>query len=138
MGAGRRQQHALLTGEGDHLAAKRLDVLASFFDVLTNASADLDDRLVHLRLDRLVQRQLGFGEDLRCDVRAEVPCLRINRLIFLFNPDAEAWPLHLLTPCSFAWPSVWMPTTVSRPSPSSWNPLPPCSRGGTHSNDNPA
>src|ERR1035438_215988 len=128
MGAGRRQQHAVLAGEGNHFAAKRLDVLPSFFDVLANARADLDHRLVHLRLDRFVQRQLGFGENLRCDVRAQIARLRIDRLIFLFDADAEAWPLHLLIPCSLAWPPVWAQTTVSQASLSPWNPLAPRSR----------
>ena len=69
-----------------------------FFDVAADLGADLDDRLMHLRLDRLVQRQLGLGKDLRGDVRAQIARLRINRLVFLFNPDAEAWPVHLLIP----------------------------------------
>src|SRR5208282_2601112 len=110
-------------------------VLARFLNVAADLGADLDDRLMHLRLDRLVQRQLGLGEDLRGNMRAQIAGLRIDRLVFLLNPDAQAWPVHLLIPlplaCLFSW--------VRRPSsePSLSQPLRRRSRSRTHSTDTP-
>ena len=70
------------------------DILARFLDVPANLGADFDDRLVHLGLDRLMQRQLGLGKNLRRHVRAQIASLRIDGLVFLFDSDAEARPIH--------------------------------------------
>jgi len=53
---------------------------------LANLSAELNDRLVHLRLNLLFERNFSALEDL-LDVRPKLACLRINDRKFLF--DAE-------------------------------------------------
>src|SRR6266516_8220117 len=55
---------------------------------LANFSAELNDRLVHLRLDLLFERNLSALEDL-LDVRPKLACLRIDNREFLFNTESE-------------------------------------------------
>src|SRR5271167_395193 len=92
---------------------------------------------MHLGLDRLMQRPLGLGEDFRGDVGAEVARLRIDGLILLFNPDAEAWPVHLLIPL----PPAPRPSLATRLSWAlflwRWQPLHHSSRSETRSSDTP-
>src|SRR5664279_3198299 len=45
-----------------------------------------------------VRGQNRFRKNLRLDVRPEIECLRIDRLVFLFDSYAEARPLHLHHP----------------------------------------
>ena len=50
---------------------------------------DLHDRLVHLRLDSLLENHLALLQDFGLNVRPQIPRLRIDRLVFLFNSDGE-------------------------------------------------
>jgi hypothetical protein len=87
-GAGAEQQ-AVLLGQLHHRAAQIQDVGARLFHVAAHAGADLDDRLVHLRLDALVELPLALLDDLGVDVRSEVVRDRVDGLVFLFDPDGE-------------------------------------------------
>ena len=87
-GAGRQQQ-AVLAREPNHLAPQIDDVLARFLDVAADAGADLDHRLVHLGLDLLVQQPLAVRDQLGADVRAQIECRGIDRLVFLFDAERE-------------------------------------------------
>ena len=60
-------------------------------DVLANAGADLDHRLVHLGLYRLLQQRLALLDDLDVDVRAQIAGFRIDGLILFFDADGETW-----------------------------------------------
>ena len=51
--------------------------------------ADFDDRLVHFRLDALVELALALGNDLGVDVRAQIEGDGIDGLVFLFDADGE-------------------------------------------------
>ena len=68
----------------------RADLVSRLLNVLADAGADLDHRLVHLRLDALGQQRLALLHDLGVDVRAQVARLGIDGLVFLFDSDAEA------------------------------------------------
>src|SRR5262249_16646452 len=48
------------------------------------------DRLVHLRLDPLLQKELSLFQKL-LDVRAQLPRLRIDDLEFLLDAEREGW-----------------------------------------------
>ena len=52
------------------------------------------DNLRNLGLDRLAERQLALGQNLRRDVRTQVPGFGINRLVLLFNANTQARPTH--------------------------------------------
>ena len=55
---------------------------------LANFSAELNDRLVHLRLDLLFERNFPALEDL-LDVRPKLACLRINDRKFLLDAESK-------------------------------------------------
>ena len=87
-GAGAQQQPVVL-GELHHRPPQVQDVGLRFLDVLADTGADLDHRLVHLRLDALVELALALGNDLGVDVRAQIEGERINGLVLLFDSDGE-------------------------------------------------
>ena len=72
MRGGGGQPETVFAGQLDNAAAEFGDIPAGFLDVLADAGADFDDRLVHLRLDLLLQETLALFDDLELDVRAEV------------------------------------------------------------------
>ena len=90
MGRRRRQPQAILLGQGNHVAAKLLDLFLGVFNIAADRSPDLDHRLVHLGLDPLLQQQFALLDNLGVDVRAQIARDRINGLVFLFNPDGES------------------------------------------------
>src|SRR4029450_598245 len=55
---------------------------------LANFSAELDDRLVHFRLDLLFERNFPALEDL-LDVRPKLAWLRADDRELLFDPESE-------------------------------------------------
>jgi hypothetical protein len=61
-----------------------------FLDIAADASAGLDDRLVHFGLDALGEHGLALFDHFHADVRAEVASFRIDGLIFLLDADAQA------------------------------------------------
>ena len=69
MGAGGSNQQAAPRGEGRQFAPQFHHLLAGTLYVVTNLGAELDDRLVHLRLDVFFQSDLAVVENL-LDVRA--------------------------------------------------------------------
>ena len=69
------------------LAAQIDHVLARIDNRLADFRAELDDRLVHLRLDLLFERDLAAFENL-LDVRPQFARLRIDNRELLF--DAES------------------------------------------------
>src|SRR5579864_6056149 len=83
------QPQPMLLGERDHVVPQLLHVLFRVLDAVANPGAHLDDRLVHLRLDLLLQHHLSFFEDFRMDVGAQVAGDRIDGLVFLFDSDSE-------------------------------------------------
>ena len=87
-GAGAEQQPVLLR-ELHHRAPQVDDVGARFLHVAADAGADFDHRLVHLGLDAFVELTLALRDDLGVDVRAQIERDRIDRLVFLFDPDGE-------------------------------------------------
>ena len=76
------------SGELADSLAQFQDTLARFFDIGTNAGADLDNGFVHLRLDVLLQHNLAFIEHLR-NVGAQFARDRIDDLKFFFDADSE-------------------------------------------------
>ncbi len=86
----RSQPQPVLPGQPDNIAAQHLHFRFGFLYVLANPSPHLHHRLVHLRLHSLLQDQPALFEDLRLNMRLQIPRLRIYRLIFLFNPDAKS------------------------------------------------
>src|SRR5580700_8306736 len=86
----RSQPQAVLPREPYDVAPQHLYFGLSFLDGFANAGADLDDGLMHLRLHALLEDELALLEDLRLNMRLQIPCLRIDGLIFLFNPNAES------------------------------------------------
>src|SRR5262249_45009884 len=83
----RGDAHSLPVRQTHDLGPHFPDVAAHVADVLADAGADLDDRLVHLGLDPLFERELPLSEQL-LEVRAKLPCLRIDDLELF--PDAES------------------------------------------------
>src|SRR5262249_42961322 len=63
-------------------------------DVLADARADLDDRLVHLGLHLLLHPPLALMDELCLDVRAQIEGDGIDRLVFLFDADGEGGFVH--------------------------------------------
>jgi hypothetical protein len=85
MGGAGDEDEAVLLGERDHVAAEVEEIFLGVLDGLADASAYLDDGLVHLGFDSLFEAKLALGEHLGRDVRAEVACFRVDGLIFLFD-----------------------------------------------------
>src|SRR5215469_7505042 len=75
---------------------------------------------MHLRLHPLGHLKLRLGQDLHLNMRAEIARLRIDGLIFLFDSDRQAGPLHVFTPCSQSsepvppWPALGVPPPAPR------------------------
>ncbi len=83
------EHQAMFVGEANHLAAEVEEIFAGLFDGGADIGADLDDRLVHFRLDLLMQQELAVGEHLGADVRAQIAGDGVDGLVFLFNADVE-------------------------------------------------
>ena len=83
------ETQAVLLGERDHAAPQVLQILGGLRDGPADAGADLDDRLVHLRLHTLVHLTLALLDDLHLDVRAEIERDRVDRLVFLFDAEVK-------------------------------------------------
>ena len=86
----RCQPQPILLCQPQNIAPQHLHFRFGFLNVLANPSPHLHHRLVHLRLYPLLQDQLALLQDLGLNMRPQIPCLRIHRLIFLFNPDGES------------------------------------------------
>src|ERR1035437_9627185 len=93
MGAAGRKPQPVLPRQGDHLLADHADLGLGLLHVLADPGADLHHRLVHLRLDVLVQHQPALLHDLRVDVRTKIPRHRIHRLVFFFDSNVQSWSL---------------------------------------------
>jgi len=79
----------------NHFAAQRLYVLrASLMSLQTRVPTSMTDWCISGFTVHAVPA--WPWKNLRLNVRTEIARLRINRLIFLFNPDAQAWPVHLV------------------------------------------
>ena len=65
-------------GEGGQLGPKLGDLFPRVRDISANVGAELDHRLVHLRLDALLQRYLAVIENL-LDLRSQLAGLRDRR-----------------------------------------------------------
>jgi hypothetical protein len=88
MGARGRDGQAVAPGQPGELAAQADDLAAGHLDVLADGGPDLDHRLVHLRL-QLVLEQLPAGFQKLLDVGAQVPRLQVDELELLFDPQRE-------------------------------------------------
>ena len=84
-----RQQEPIVLRELDHVVPQLANVFLRFLDVLADAGTDLDDGLVHLRLDLLFENPLALGDDLAVNVRTQIASFWIDGLVFLFNTDSE-------------------------------------------------
>ena len=73
------------------MICRRMERISSrrLLNGVADAGADLDHRLVHLRLDALGENRLALLHDLGGDVRTQVPRLGIDGLVFLLDPDVE-------------------------------------------------
>src|ERR1700683_1158418 len=85
----RRQPQPILLGKLDNIAPQQLHLRFGLLDVLANPSPHFDHRLMHLRFHPLLQDEPALLEDLRMNMRPQIPGLRVYGLIFLFNPDSE-------------------------------------------------
>ena len=86
--AGRGDAQAVLAGQvADDLAELR-DFLAGLGDVLADAGADFDHRLVHFGFDPLAEDYLALVEHDR-DVAAEFPGYGVDDLVLFLDPDGE-------------------------------------------------
>ena len=74
--------------DGREFAAKLNHLLASRGHITANFGAQLDDRLMHLRLDAFFQKHFAVGQNL-LNVRAQLARLRIDDLKFLFDSERE-------------------------------------------------
>jgi hypothetical protein len=70
-------------------------VIARTCNGIANFSAELHDRLVHLRLDLLFERDFSAFEDFM-NVRTEFARLGINDCELLFDPKSECMLLHAM------------------------------------------
>ena len=61
-----------------------------FLDVFADARANLDDGLVELSLDALLKPQLALRQHLGRDVGTQIPGIRIDGLVLLFDAKGEA------------------------------------------------
>ncbi len=91
--AGRSHAHPVLPRQPDDLGPHLADVLPHLRDVLADAGADLDDRLVHLGLDPLLQDEPALLQNL-LDVGAQLPRLRIDDLELLLDAEREGGFFH--------------------------------------------
>ena len=87
--AGRQAQPARL-GESYHVAPQPDQLVSRLFDVVTDARAHLDHRLVHFGLNGFLQDRLALGDDLHVDMRPQIAGFRIYGLVFFFDTDCEA------------------------------------------------
>src|SRR5437763_7486778 len=74
--------------ERGQIAAQLGDVLAGIGDVPANFSSQLDDRLVHLRLDLLLEHDLAALQDF-LNVRTQLARLWIDDGKLLLDPQGE-------------------------------------------------
>src|SRR5690349_2237048 len=89
MSAAARNPKPALPRESDHLSSDRAQVRTRFLNVLAHSRADFEHRLMHLGFHLLVQQGPALGQNLRADMRPQVPRRRIDGLIFLFDSDVE-------------------------------------------------
>ena len=89
VGGGSSDTKAVFAAEADDFAAEFLELVLGFFDVGADRGTDFDDRLMHLRLDALLECDLAFFNDLGVDVGAQIPGLGIDSLVFLLNSERE-------------------------------------------------
>ena len=90
----RRQPQPILFGQPHHVAPQLLNFGLRFFDIGADRRPHLHHRLVHLRLHPLLKNHLPLLQDFGMNVRPQIPCLRIDGLILLFNSDGES-RLHI-------------------------------------------
>src|SRR5207248_3444578 len=88
VGAGGRDLEVAPGGQLHDPAPQAHDLLAHLGGRLADVRADLDDRLVELRLHLLAQDQLPLLEQLG-DVRAQLARLGIDDLVLFFDSDVE-------------------------------------------------
>ncbi len=86
----RRQPQPVLLSQPHNIAPQHLHFRFCFLDVFANPSPHFDHRLVHLRLHPLLQDLLSLLQQLDLNMRLQIPCLRIYRLILLFDSDTES------------------------------------------------
>ena len=94
---------SLSLGQADDLLPDVADFILRFLDILADAGADFDHRLVHFRLDAFGEQQLALLHDLGMNVRAEVARHGIDGLVFLLDSDTQAGSYggheaHVVTP----------------------------------------
>src|SRR5207245_9028412 len=87
-------KRAALGGFGA-LAPDADDPLGQLVDAGADLRAHLDDRLVHLALDRVAERRRARGQEL-LHVRAQLPRRGIDDLQLLLDADREG-VLHIVT-----------------------------------------
>src|SRR5580704_10929107 len=90
------QTQLAVLGQLYHVPPQPNQLAARLLDVITNAGADLDHRLVHLRFYGFLQEHLALGDDLHIDMRTQIARFRIDGLIFFFDTDSEAG-FHAIT-----------------------------------------
>ena len=93
MSAGRCDLQAVACRQRGQLTAQFDYLLARTRCIVTNFRAQLDHRLVHLRLDPLFQNVFAAGNDF-LNVRSQLTCLRINDLEFLLDTKSEDVIFH--------------------------------------------
>src|SRR5262249_12272982 len=101
MRAARCQPQPVLSSQPHHLAPDPQNLLSRLPNIAADPRANLDHRLVHLRLYPLRQDRPALLQDLRVNVRPEIARFRIDGLVFLFDPDTEAWArCHAIPPAA--------------------------------------
>ena len=88
MGPGGGNLQPAMAGHGGKLAPQADDLGPRIVDVAADVGPEFDDRLVHLRLDLLVQCHRAGAENL-LNVRTQFARLRIDDLEFLLDPEGE-------------------------------------------------
>src|ERR1700693_2918278 len=88
MRPGRRDFQTIAGRERGQLAAKLDHLLARTSRIGANLRAQLDHRLMHLRLNMLFEDHLAVGQHL-LNVRAQLSRLRIDDLEFLLDAESE-------------------------------------------------
>src|SRR5262249_61359109 len=99
-----------LGGVGE-IAPDADDLFGQLVDAGADLRAHLDDRLMHLALDRVAERRRARREQL-LHVRAELPGRRVDDLEFLFDADRED-VIHACDGPANAVPSTLLGTTLS-------------------------
>ncbi len=112
MGAGCGQQHAAFAGQRDHLPPQIENVFAGFLNIAADLGADFDHRLVQFRLGAIHGGELGLGKNFGLDVGTKIARFRIDRLILLFDANAETGTVH---PCTSWLDLPGCLTVLSRP-----------------------